>query len=64
MSVDVSCKLKHVAQCYIILKCCAGQCTVLVHIRKHNRMYQNKILTDTVCHIMVMFALRNQYNTV
>jgi len=26
-------------------------------------MYQNKIVTDTVCHIMVLFALINQYNT-
>ena len=42
-------KMKHVEQCYVTLKCCAGRgISVVCDIQKHNSMYQNKKVVSNI----------------
>jgi len=46
------------------LKCCVGQCISFVsNKKKQNRMYQNIIVTDTVCQIMLLVCLQLEIST-
>ena len=51
MPDDGSCKLKHVAQYYMTLKCCVGwRISVVCDVEQHSQIYQNKTHQFTLYH--------------